>query len=250
MATEILDVLRTKRDGGRLSDEQIRFFIDGYTAGTIADEQAAALLMAIVWRGMEPDELATWTAAMIDTGERADLHTLFSLLAARCGCALLFAGPPALPADSEAAAAAEVVEHRGIRRGCIHRQGREEGVSRGHRCVGSVEVIAVQDALLDAHAEGLEQADAGAGFVALEGLVEAGHVRAFRLDHPCQEAGLKQTIFEGGLTVFAKANGLRGGLVLLRKTVIDQADGGSAGHRLIRPRAGFEDGRDVPRHVR
>ena len=76
MATDILDVLRTKRDGGRLSDEQIRFFIDGYTAGTIADEQASALLMAIVWRGMEPDELATWTAAMIDTGERADLSFL------------------------------------------------------------------------------------------------------------------------------------------------------------------------------
>jgi thymidine phosphorylase len=76
MATDILDVLRTKRDGGTLSDEQIRFFIDGYTAGTVADEQAAALLMAIVWRGMQPDELATWTAAMIDTGERADLSFL------------------------------------------------------------------------------------------------------------------------------------------------------------------------------
>ena len=37
MATDILDVLRTKRDGGRLSDEQIRFFIDGYTDGSIAD---------------------------------------------------------------------------------------------------------------------------------------------------------------------------------------------------------------------
>jgi thymidine phosphorylase len=76
MATDILDVLRTKRDGGTLSDEQIRFFIDGYTAGTIADEQASALLMAIVWRGMRPEELATWTAAMIDTGERADLSFL------------------------------------------------------------------------------------------------------------------------------------------------------------------------------
>jgi len=76
MATDILDVLRTKRDGGRLSDEQIRFFIEGYTDGSIADEQAAALLMAIVWRGMAPDELATWTAAMIDTGERADLSFL------------------------------------------------------------------------------------------------------------------------------------------------------------------------------
>jgi thymidine phosphorylase len=76
VTTDILDVLRTKRDGGTLSEEQIRFFIEGYTAGTIADEQAAALLMAIVWRGMEPEELATWTAAMIDTGDRADLSFL------------------------------------------------------------------------------------------------------------------------------------------------------------------------------
>jgi thymidine phosphorylase len=76
VTTDILDVLRTKRDGGRLSDEQIRFFIEGYTDGSIADEQAAALLMAIVWRGMEPGELATWTAAMIDTGDRADLSFL------------------------------------------------------------------------------------------------------------------------------------------------------------------------------
>ena len=76
MATDILDVLRTKRDGGELTTEQIQFFIDGYTAGTIADEQAAALLMAIVFRGMTAPELATWTAAMIDTGDRADLSFL------------------------------------------------------------------------------------------------------------------------------------------------------------------------------
>ncbi|MBA2281132.1 MAG: thymidine phosphorylase [Acidimicrobiia bacterium] len=73
MATNILDVLRTKRDGGQLSEEQIEFFIDGYTTGTIADEQAAALCMAIVFRGMEPDELATWTRRMLDSGERLDL---------------------------------------------------------------------------------------------------------------------------------------------------------------------------------
>ena len=48
MATDILDVIRTKRDGGTLSDEQIRFFIEGYTAGDVADEQAAALCMAIL----------------------------------------------------------------------------------------------------------------------------------------------------------------------------------------------------------
>jgi thymidine phosphorylase len=71
-----VDVIRTKRDGGRVSDDQIRWFIDSYTNGVVADEQASALLMAIVWRGMESDELATWTAAMIDSGERMDLSSI------------------------------------------------------------------------------------------------------------------------------------------------------------------------------
>ena len=73
MATDVLDVIRTKRDGGTLSEEQVRFFVEGYTAGTIADEQAAALCMAILLRDMAPDELAAWTAAMIASGERLDL---------------------------------------------------------------------------------------------------------------------------------------------------------------------------------
>ncbi len=76
MATDILDVIRTKRDGGRLSDEQVQFFVDGYTAGAIADEQAAALCMAILLRDMEPGELASWTQAMIDSGERLDLSSV------------------------------------------------------------------------------------------------------------------------------------------------------------------------------
>jgi thymidine phosphorylase len=71
-----LDVIRTKRDGGALTDEQIRFFIDGYTAGRIPDEQASALLMAVVFRGMQPRELASWTAAMIASGERLDLSAV------------------------------------------------------------------------------------------------------------------------------------------------------------------------------
>ena len=76
MATDVLDVIRTKRDGGVLSDEQIRFFVSGYTAGTIADEQAAALCMAILLRDMEPSELAVWTQAMIDSGDRLDLSSV------------------------------------------------------------------------------------------------------------------------------------------------------------------------------
>jgi thymidine phosphorylase len=71
-----LDLIRTKRDGSALSDEQIRFFLEGYTAGTIPDEQASALLMAIVFRGLEPRELASWTAAMIASGERLDLSAV------------------------------------------------------------------------------------------------------------------------------------------------------------------------------
>jgi thymidine phosphorylase len=76
MATDVLDVIRTKRDGGTLSDEQIRFFVEGYTAGAIADEQAAALCMAILLRDMVPGELATWTRAMIESGERLDLSSV------------------------------------------------------------------------------------------------------------------------------------------------------------------------------
>ncbi|HVM54617.1 MAG TPA: thymidine phosphorylase [Acidimicrobiales bacterium] len=71
-----VDVIRAKRDGGTLSDEQVRWFIDAYTNGRVADEQASALLMAIVWRGMEPGELATWTDAMIRSGERLDLSAV------------------------------------------------------------------------------------------------------------------------------------------------------------------------------
>lgn len=73
---DAVDVIRTKRDGERLTDYQIEWFIRAYTKGEVADEQAAALLMAIVWRGMASEELATWTAAMIASGERMDLSSI------------------------------------------------------------------------------------------------------------------------------------------------------------------------------
>ncbi|CAN5630244.1 thymidine phosphorylase [soil metagenome] len=73
MATDILDVLRTKRDGGTLTDEQIRYVLDGFTAGEVADEQMAALCMAIVFQGLSPAELSTWTQVMLDSGTRLDL---------------------------------------------------------------------------------------------------------------------------------------------------------------------------------
>jgi len=72
----VVDVIIAKRDGHRILDEQLDWVIDAYTRGAIADEQMAALAMAIVWRGMEPTELARWTAAMIASGERLDLSGL------------------------------------------------------------------------------------------------------------------------------------------------------------------------------
>jgi thymidine phosphorylase len=72
-------VIRTKRDGGRLSDAAIDWVIDAYTAGRVADEQMAALLMAIFWRGMDGGEIARWTTAMLTSGERMDFSDISDL---------------------------------------------------------------------------------------------------------------------------------------------------------------------------
>src|ERR1700730_13508169 len=71
-----VDVIRTKRDGGVLSDQQIDWVIDAYIRGAVAEEQMSALAMAILLRGMEPGEIARWTAAMIASGERLDLSSV------------------------------------------------------------------------------------------------------------------------------------------------------------------------------
>jgi thymidine phosphorylase len=71
-----VDVIRTKRDGGTLSDAQIDWVLDAYTRGVVADEQMSALAMAILLRGMAPGEIERWTAAMIASGERLDLSAV------------------------------------------------------------------------------------------------------------------------------------------------------------------------------
>jgi thymidine phosphorylase len=75
-AVNAVEVIRTKRDGGVLSDGQIDWVVDAYTRGVVADEQMAALAMAILLRGMTPAETARWTAAMLASGERLDLSTV------------------------------------------------------------------------------------------------------------------------------------------------------------------------------
>jgi thymidine phosphorylase len=72
------EVVRAKRDGGRLTAEQIRWFIHAYATDEIPDYQAAALLMAVFLQGLERDELTTWTEAMISSGERLDLSSIAS----------------------------------------------------------------------------------------------------------------------------------------------------------------------------
>jgi thymidine phosphorylase len=69
-------IIRTKRDGGVLSDTAIDWVIDGYTHGRVADEQMSALLMAIFLKGMTGAEIARWTAAMVNSGERLDFSDL------------------------------------------------------------------------------------------------------------------------------------------------------------------------------
>ncbi|MFC7548318.1 thymidine phosphorylase [Plantactinospora sp. GCM10030261] len=71
-----VDVIRAKRDGGVLSDAQIDWVVSAYTRGDVADEQMAALAMAILLRGMTGPEIARWTAAMIASGERLDLSAV------------------------------------------------------------------------------------------------------------------------------------------------------------------------------
>ncbi|WP_104180151.1 thymidine phosphorylase [Arthrobacter sp. B0490] len=73
---DAVDIIRTKRDRGTLTPEQIDWTIDAYTRGVIADEQMAALNMAILLNGMDRAEISRWTAAMIASGERMDFSSL------------------------------------------------------------------------------------------------------------------------------------------------------------------------------
>ena len=73
---DAVDIIRAKRDGDRLDDAQIDWMIDAYTRGVVAEEQMAALAMAIFLRGMGRPEIARWTAAMIASGERMDFSSL------------------------------------------------------------------------------------------------------------------------------------------------------------------------------
>jgi thymidine phosphorylase len=73
---DTVDLIRAKRDGGILTSAQIGWLIDAYTRGYVADEQMAAMTMAIYLNGMERAEIRDLTLAMVDSGERLDFSRL------------------------------------------------------------------------------------------------------------------------------------------------------------------------------
>ena len=73
---DVVDVIKVKRGGRVLPDDQIDWVVDAYTRGIVADEQMAALAMAIFINGMERPEIARWTDAMIRSGETMDFSSL------------------------------------------------------------------------------------------------------------------------------------------------------------------------------
>lgn len=70
------DIIEKKRDGNELSEEEIRFFVNGYTNGDIPDYQVSALLMAIYFQDMSEKERALLTTAMVDSGDKIDLSAI------------------------------------------------------------------------------------------------------------------------------------------------------------------------------
>ncbi|EEL99937.1 Pyrimidine-nucleoside phosphorylase [Bacillus mycoides DSM 2048] len=72
----MVDIIAKKRDGKELMTEEIKFFINGYTDGSIPDYQASALAMAIFFKDMTDRERADLTMAMVESGETIDLSAI------------------------------------------------------------------------------------------------------------------------------------------------------------------------------
>jgi len=69
----VVELIERKRDGGKLTADEIDALVQGYTKGDIPDYQMSAFCMAVVWRGMDAKETAALTASMVRSGEQLDL---------------------------------------------------------------------------------------------------------------------------------------------------------------------------------
>ncbi len=76
MAFTTVELIGIKRDGGALPKEAINWLIASYTKGDVPDYQMAAMAMAILLNGLDPEELATWTEAMLNSGDVYDFSDL------------------------------------------------------------------------------------------------------------------------------------------------------------------------------
>ena len=76
MTYTAVDLIGMKRDGQPLPSEGIEWLIAGYTDGSVPDYQMAAMAMAIVWNGLDADELAVWTRAMLESGDVLDFSDI------------------------------------------------------------------------------------------------------------------------------------------------------------------------------
>ncbi|MDH3707375.1 MAG: thymidine phosphorylase, partial [Acidimicrobiia bacterium] len=74
----VVELIERKRDGGTLTADEIRWLIGGYVDGAVTDYQMAAMAMAVFIRGLDGDELAVWTDAMLHSGDVLDLSAVSS----------------------------------------------------------------------------------------------------------------------------------------------------------------------------
>lgn len=72
----MLDIIESKKQGNKLSDDEIQFFVDGVVDGSIPDYQTSALLMAIYFNGMTDSEQTKLTMAMMHSGDHLDLSSI------------------------------------------------------------------------------------------------------------------------------------------------------------------------------
>lgn len=72
----MIDLIEKKRDGGELTKEEINFFVDGYTDGSIPDYQASTFLMTVFYKDMTDEEITNLTLAMANSGDVIDLSSI------------------------------------------------------------------------------------------------------------------------------------------------------------------------------